>query len=301
MLCTIYIEFMYELCVSVVPPRKSVSLASPRKWVASLGAPPDPNRPRLDGRPFLSGARPKRTDSDVWRCPNWTWEAFSISFSAAHYGTKMTNGGGGKHTHRDVNAAHVAVTIGRTSDTHSSAGRSAVWATPCSRAFVDQKLPCASAQQVVPGSQQRRYQEEEKLRSYGAAAHVSATENFPHWRRASDFRLLLSSSSRCRPCTALSPFRSFRGASVLQRWWILISDQGMSRLTDQQKAQSGKTAMPNSLPTISSKNDAMLLVYVLWGKITPDVKPMDSSRWWRNGRIGEQANDNVNTVISHGP
>jgi hypothetical protein len=83
----LYWIYVWTICLSgfaqkmAVPPRKSVSLASPRKWVAPLGAPPDPNGPRPDGRHFLSGARPKRTDTDVlavrngsarWRCPKPT-------------------------------------------------------------------------------------------------------------------------------------------------------------------------------------------------------------------------------------
>jgi hypothetical protein len=83
----LYWIYVWTMCLSgftqkmAVPPRKLVSLASPRKWVAPLGAPPDPNGPRPDGRPFLSRAQPKRTDSDVlavrngsarWRCPKAT-------------------------------------------------------------------------------------------------------------------------------------------------------------------------------------------------------------------------------------
>jgi hypothetical protein len=67
----------------------------------------------------------------------------------------MTNGGG-KHTHsQDVNAAHVAVTIGRTpGPLMAVAPYEPLLALARSWA---KKLPCASAQ--------RRYQEEEKLRS----------------------------------------------------------------------------------------------------------------------------------------
>jgi hypothetical protein len=151
---------------------------------------------------------------------------------------------------------------------------------------MDQKLPCASAQQ-------RRYQDEEKLRS--SALRTSLP------RRISRIEGGLGTfGSSFRPPSVSSLHGAFP-FSILP-WSLCLaalvdSGQGMSRLTDEQTPQYGKTAMRSRKKKLSAHHflkEGRHAAYVFCGEISRDVKPIAIME---HGRMVEQANDKVSAVI----